>query len=113
MNPETKIETLDGYQTKAHTFRVPNASGEERVFGLLEEAGEVAGIFKRLLRGDYDDDMAASKLHKELGDVLWYLSQIAHDNGWKLSDVATENISKLESRKFRNVILGSGIVDEL
>ena len=100
--------TLDEYQSKASEFKAPGTSPEERVMGLLEESGEVAGVFKRLLRGDYDDDMAATKLHKELGDVLWYLSQIAADNGWLLSDVATENLSKLESRKFRGLILGSG-----
>lgn len=102
------FEGLDEYQHKAFTFRAPQASVEERVMGILEECGEVAGIFKRLLRGDFSPDMAATKLHKELGDVLWYLSQIAADNGWKLSEIATANIEKLESRKARNLILGSG-----
>lgn len=99
---------LDKYQEDATAFRLPQAAPEERVMGLLEEAGEVAGVFKRMLRGDYDMDMAGTKLHKELGDILWYLSQIAYDNGWKLSDIAKENLSKLEDRKLRNVIMGSG-----
>ena len=102
------MEQFDEYQLIASKFRVDNASAEERVFGLLEEAGEVAGVFKRLLRGDYTEDVAVTRLHKELGDVLWYLSQVAMDNGWKLSEVATENLAKLESRQFRGLILGSG-----
>jgi len=99
---------LDDYQMKAFKYVMPQASPEERVFGLLEESGEVAGVFKRLMRGDYNPDVAMTKLHKELGDVLWYLSQIAFDNGWKLSEVAQSNIDKLESRQVRNLIVGSG-----
>lgn len=99
---------LNKYQEDASAFRIPTASPEERIMGLLEESGEVAGVFKRLLRGDYDMDMAGTKLRKELGDILWYLSQIAFDNGWKLEDIAKDNLEKLEDRKLRNVIMGSG-----
>jgi NTP pyrophosphatase (non-canonical NTP hydrolase) len=100
--------TLDEYQYEAKIYRIPDATPEERVFGLLEEAGEMAGVFKRLLRGDYDADQAATKLHKELGDILWYLSQIAEDNNWTLSEIAKSNLNKLESRRIRNVIVGTG-----
>lgn len=101
---------LDKYQQEAAKYRAPSAPPEERVFGLLEEAGEVAGVFKRFLRGDYADDIGVvgTKLYKELGDVLWYLSQIAEDNGWKLSEVAEENLKKLESRRVRQQLMGSG-----
>lgn len=100
--------TFDEYQQQSSTYRVPNSSSEERVFGLLEESGEVAGVFKRLFRGDYNIDVAGQKLAKELGDVLWYVANIAHDNGWKLSDIAKDNLDKLESRKIRNQIMGAG-----
>lgn len=100
--------SLNQYQSKAADFRIPTAPPEERVMGLLEEAGEVAAIFKRLLRGDYGPDVAATKLHKELGDILWYVSQIAGDNDWTLEDIANTNIDKLESRKLRNAIMGEG-----
>lgn len=102
------MEKFDDYQNAAFKFRVATASPEERVMGLLEESGEVAGIFKRLLRGDYSPDIATTKLHKELGDILWYLSQIAMDNGFKLSEIAASNLEKLESRQIRGVILGVG-----
>lgn len=107
MTIETKYDSFDDYQTAAWNFRVDTATAEERVMGLLEESGEVAGVFKRLLRGDYNEDVAATKLHKELGDILWYLSQIAADNGWKLSEIASANIDKLTSRQIRGKILGA------
>lgn len=100
--------TFDDYQHRAFKYRLETSPPEERVMGLLEEAGEVAGVFKRLLRGDYTEDQAVTKLHKELGDVLWYLSQIAFDNGWKLSEIADGNLEKLESRQLRGLILGTG-----
>ncbi|MEM4379924.1 MAG: nucleoside triphosphate pyrophosphohydrolase family protein [Thermoplasmatales archaeon] len=98
----------NAYQEKAATFRVPTSTPEERVFGLLEEAGEVAGVFKRLFRGDYQVDVAGTKLAQELGDVLWYVANIAYDNNWKLADLMQANLDKLESRKLRNVLTGSG-----
>lgn len=98
---------LNEYQTKAAAFAL-DVSPIERVFGLVSEAGEVAGCFQRAERGDYNFDVFSNKLAKELGDVLWYLSKIAHDNGWELSQIAQDNLEKLESRKIRGLILGSG-----
>jgi NTP pyrophosphatase (non-canonical NTP hydrolase) len=102
------MTNIDDYQSKSTAFRVPSSTREERVFGLLEESGELAGVFKRLFRGDYDADVAAQKLAGELGDILWYAANIAADNGWKLSDVLQANLDKLESRQLRNKLMGSG-----
>lgn len=107
-NVTSKYESIDAYQDKIKDFRLSSYSPEAAVMGLLAEAGEVAAVFQKLMRGDYDLDVAVTKLHKELGDVLWHVAAIASDNGWELSDVLGENIDKLESRKLRNTILGSG-----
>ena len=50
----------------------------------------------------------ADEVKKELGDVLWYLANLANDLGYSLSEIAENNIEKLESRKERGVIQGSG-----
>jgi NTP pyrophosphatase (non-canonical NTP hydrolase) len=47
-------------------------------------------------------------LIKELGDVLWYLSQLASELDVSLSDIATGNIQKLKDRAARGMIHGSG-----
>jgi hypothetical protein len=39
---------------------------------------------------------------------LWYLANLANDLGYSLTEIAENNIEKLESRKERNVIQGSG-----
>lgn len=96
---------MNEYQKKAATFRVDGTPNEERVMGLLAEAGEVAGVFQKLLRGGMDPQDAEMHLYKELGDVMWYVSQIALDNGWDLQGIADANIAKLTSRQERGLII--------
>ena len=102
------MNTFNEYQEKTKEFRLSTYTPEACVMGLLSEAGEIAGVFQKLIRGDYPPDVASSKLYKEIGDNLWHLAEIASDNGWSLAEIATDNINKLESRKIRNVIMGNG-----
>ncbi len=96
------------YQKATASFRLPTYTPEACVMGLLSEGGEVAGVFQKLIRGDFEIDIAVTKLRKELGDVLFHIAEIASDNGWSLEEIAEDNIEKLTSRKFRNTIIGSG-----
>ncbi|MFO7629757.1 MAG: nucleoside triphosphate pyrophosphohydrolase family protein [Prochlorococcaceae cyanobacterium] len=78
--------------------------------GLCGEAGEVADKVKKVLRdqgGHFDADSLAG-LRLELGDVLWYVAQLATELGMDLADIAQANLDKLASRAARNVIAGSG-----
>jgi NTP pyrophosphatase (non-canonical NTP hydrolase) len=45
---------------------------------------------------------------KELGDVLWYVSQLASELGLELEDIAQANLEKLLSRQQRGVLSGNG-----
>ncbi len=74
--------------------------------GLVEEAGEVAGLRKRYLRDEGNID--PEKLVKELGDVLWYVAMIGKQYGISMDDVAVSNIKKLTDRQERGVITGVG-----
>lgn len=68
--------------------------------GLSEEAGEVAGICKRMIRM-YDrdkDKISIDHLAEELGDVLWYLAGVANYHDLSLSDIWQVNRKKLEER---------------
>lgn len=87
--------------------------------GLCEEAGEVAGKRKKFLRGDFtptkskDDPLGQISpykdlLKKELGDVMWYVSEICNTHGFTIQEVIEGNIAKLTDRKERGVITGSG-----
>jgi NTP pyrophosphatase (non-canonical NTP hydrolase) len=45
---------------------------------------------------------------KELGDVLWYVAQLASELELDLDEIAEENLQKLLSRQRRGVLSGSG-----
>lgn len=76
--------------------------------GLANEAGEVAGVVKKYIRGDYPQDEVIDRLESELGDVLWYLAVMAEVLGISLNDIAVHNIAKLQSRQERGVLRGDG-----
>lgn len=78
--------------------------------GLVNEAGELAGKVKKIFRDKAGvispEDREALK--GELGDVLWYLAQIATELELSLEEVARHNLEKLLSRLERGKIQGEG-----
>ena len=78
--------------------------------GLVNEAGEVAGKVKKIFRdkGGVISDADRAALKQELGDVLWYFTQICTELDLTLEEVAAANLEKLFSRLERGVIGGSG-----
>jgi NTP pyrophosphatase (non-canonical NTP hydrolase) len=78
--------------------------------GLAGEAGEVAEHAKKALRDDGGEitDERRAAMSKELGDVLWYVAQLASELGLDLDEIARENLDKLLSRQRRGVLSGSG-----
>ncbi len=78
--------------------------------GLAGESGEIIEKIKKVIRNDGGIISPEKRegIKKEIGDVLWYLSQIARVTGIKLDDVATENIKKLADRAARGVIKSEG-----
>ncbi len=78
--------------------------------GLAGEAGEVAEHAKKAIRDDGGavTDERREAMAKELGDVLWYVAQIATELGLELDEVARGNLEKLLSRQRRGVLSGSG-----
>jgi NTP pyrophosphatase (non-canonical NTP hydrolase) len=70
----------------------------------------VADKIKKVMR-DRDGVFDASvrdDLALELGDVLWYVAQLATELELDLDAIAEANLAKLASRAARNVIAGSG-----
>lgn len=101
------------YQEKSRkTALYPNV-GENFVYptlGLAGEAGEVAEKIKKVIRDKASvvDDETRKDIQKELGDVLWYVSQIASELKLSLDEVAEGNIKKLYDRMDRGVLKGNG-----
>lgn len=78
--------------------------------GVAGEAGEIAEKIKKALRNDEGivSDEKKEELKHEIGDVLWYLSQLSRTLGFNFSEAAEANITKLESRAKRGVIKSFG-----
>lgn len=106
---------LDDFQGAA--LRTAIYPGRQRIgglvyatLGLANEAGEVAGKLKKVIRDEQGAVTVDSgeALLDELGDVLWYVAVVADELGYDLETVARRNIDKLRSRKERGVLGGSG-----
>ncbi|HEV7943302.1 MAG TPA: nucleoside triphosphate pyrophosphohydrolase family protein [Solirubrobacteraceae bacterium] len=78
--------------------------------GLAGEAGEVAEHAKKAIRDDGGSvsEQRREAMAKELGDVLWYVAQIATELDLGLDQIAEGNLEKLLSRQQRGVLSGSG-----
>jgi len=104
---------FQAYQERSRaTARYPQA-GTNPIYptlGLCGEAGEVADKVKKVLRdqGGHFDAAVRDDLLLELGDVLWYVAQLATELDLSLEAIAEANLAKLASRAARNVISGSG-----
>lgn len=107
--------TLNGYQSLASDTAV--YPGKRTFQGLTYttlklagESGEVAEHVGKALRDDGSviTNERREALKKELGDVLWYISATAAELGFTLEEVAEANLDKLQDRKMRGVLGGSG-----
>ena len=119
--------TLNEYQQQAMTTCLPEAENfSYMMLNLVGEVGEFAGkVAKAIRKGqvkmkpngntchvisakmedviDYND-----ALKNEAGDILWQLSGLCSVMGWRLEEIAQQNLNKLADRKSRQVIDGSG-----
>jgi len=102
--------TATDYQNSAcKTAIFPKELGVQYLaLGLTGEAGEVANKVKKLIRDGGDSPDKRKEIAKELGDVCWYLAVLAQELGSNLGKIMEDNIAKLEDRKARGVIGGSG-----
>lgn len=64
--------------------------------GVAGEAGELVDLIKKYTFHGHDLDKQA--LTKEIGDVLWYLSQIAQWADIPFEEAAIQNVEKLQRR---------------
>ena len=111
-NKYKKVSDLDMYQKVALTTAI--YPREQAIIyptlGLTGEAGEVANKVKKIIRdgSNKNDDSMVSEIKSEIGDCLWYIAVLANDFNIKLSDIASANLEKLEKRKQKGTIHGSG-----
>jgi len=106
--------TMNIYQDKAQETAIyPKENNLDLIYttlGLAGEAGEIANKVKKIIRDDAGvlKSDVEDALRDELGDVLWYVAGVAKALNISLDEIAFRNLAKLQSRKDRGKIGGSG-----
>lgn len=96
------------YQEKAVTFLEVEDENtyDYLVLGLHSEKGEVAGVVKRYLRGDYDMKETKRRLIGELGDCLWYVAVLQKKFPDQYGNYLLSSLSRLVSLEPHAVVHG-------
>jgi NTP pyrophosphatase (non-canonical NTP hydrolase) len=105
------VELSDYQRLSRSTAKYPRREAlTYPALGLAGEAGEFADHAKKVIRDDGGEvtPQRREAMAKELGDVLWYVAQLASELDLELEQVAQDNLEKLASRMERGVLSGSG-----
>ena len=94
---------FDSYQRDAlRTDRVParddGASLIVPMLGLAGETGQLLSEYKKHLRDGEAHRLFKERVSEELGDLLWYVSNVASKFGLSLSGIAAANLVKVKRR---------------
>ncbi len=111
-NEEIMMNNVNSYQQEAIKTAIypKDMAIIYPLIGLSGEVGEVAEKIKKVIRDknsdfDFND---RTEIAKELGDVMWYIANLANDLGYNLEEILYLNVEKIKSRSERNVIHGNG-----
>lgn len=99
---------LNEYQEKTNETAIyPKAKALEYLTtGLAGEVGELCSKVAKAYRKDTPLDRSGCA--SEIGDILWFLAQLADVLHYNLADIASNNLDKLRDRKERGVLQGNG-----
>lgn len=94
------------YQKAAQkTDRVPGHANTQvgvdlmvPLLGLAGETGELLSEYKKHLRDGKSHLLFKDRVSEELGDLLWYIANVATKFDLKLEDIAQANLSKTNDR---------------
>ena len=68
------------------------------LLGLASEVGELLGEHKKWLRDGESYKLFPDRVKEELGDLLWYVSNVATKHGFTLEEIAEYNLHKTKGR---------------
>ncbi|WP_116091741.1 nucleoside triphosphate pyrophosphohydrolase family protein [Sphingomonas crusticola] len=97
---------LKTYQAQAlQTDQVPGTSDDESaaalivpMLGLAGETGQLLGEYKKHLRDGAAHRLFKDRVGEELGDLLWYIANVASKFGLDLDQIAEKNLDKVRAR---------------
>lgn len=107
---------LSEYQAEARrTDQTPDADLKGVLVPLLGLAGEVGSLlveYKKHLRDGEAHRLFRDQIGEDLGDLLWYVANVATKLGLDLDRIAEENLAKTQDRWGDRKNDGLGLFDE-
>src|ERR1700674_468072 len=100
------VMDFDSYQKKAlATDRVPARAGPDDalslivpMLGLAGETGQLLSEYKKHLRDGEAHRLFKERVSEELGDLLWYVANVASKFDLSLDGIAAANLAKVKAR---------------
>jgi len=68
------------------------------LMGMSSEVGSLLKQYKKHVRDGEAHELFSDRVQEELGDVLWYVSNLAHKLGFDLEGIARLNLERIEER---------------
>lgn len=91
----TESKYLEYIKRNRTHYKDKSIDRAEAVFGLISEVGEYCSIYQKILRGERTVKL---DIKSELGDILYYLTTVAANEGFTLKELRESNKQKLIDR---------------
>ena len=98
LNEYQRLANQTDQQPEIETLEADPRSIMVPLLGMAGEVGELLGEHKKWLRDGDSYKLFPERVKEELGDLLWYLSNVATKHGLTLEEVADFNLSKTGRR---------------
>ena len=98
LNEYQRLANQTDQQPEIETLEADPRSIMVPLLGMAGEVGELLGEHKKWLRDGDSYKLFPERVKEELGDLLWYLSNVASKHGLTLEEVADFNLSKTGRR---------------
>src|SRR5580700_3905540 len=82
--------------------KAPKRSEVIPLLGLVGEVGGLVGEYKKLLRDGHTHRAFKDEVAEELGDILWYVANVATKFELGLDQIAQQNLTKTADRYLRS-----------
>ena len=98
LNEYQRVANQTDQQPEVDTLEANPRSILVPLLGMAGEVGELLGEHKKWLRDGDSYKLFPERVKEELGDLLWYLSNVATKHGLTLEEVADFNLAKTGRR---------------
>ena len=98
LNEYQRLANLTDQQPETGDFEADSQSILVPLLGLAGEVGELLSEHKKWLRDRESYKLFPDRVKEELGDLLWYLSNVASKHGMTLEEIANYNLAKTQRR---------------